>query len=297
MMAGASGWGWPSAPAILEARALRVAAALVVGAGLAASGATLQAILRNPLADPYVLGVSGGSALGAALAILGGLAGRYLAALPLAAFFGGLVTLALVYAIAGSNREPNLHSLLLSGVIVSALASSLLLVLITFASSEELRSVLWWMMGSLDAVSPLLLLVCFALTMGSLIGLRALACDLNALTLGTDTAYHVGAPPRRTILLGLALSTLATASAVALAGLIGFAGLIVPHAVRRILGADHRALIPVSAIAGALFLALCDALARSLVSPAELPVGVITALTGGPFFLFLLSRNRGVDSP
>jgi iron complex transport system permease protein len=295
LMAGASGWGWPGSSALMEARAIRLAAGLVVGAALALSGATLQAILRNPLAEPYVLGVSGGGALGAALAILSGLAGSHLTALPVAAFLGGLVTLALVCAIAGGGRDSNLHSLLLSGVIVSALASSLLLVLITFSSSDEMRSVLWWMMGSLDAVSPPLLAVCGLLTAGAGIGLRAMARELNALTLGQEIAYHVGVPPRRTLLLGLALSTLAAAAAVALAGLIGFVGLIIPHAVRRLFGPDHRVLLPVSALAGALFLAICDALARSVTAPVELPVGVLTALTGGPFFLFLLSRNRWGD--
>lgn len=292
LMAGSSGWGWPSSTAVLEARALRLAAGLVVGAALALSGTALQAILRNSLADPYVLGVSGGGALGAALAILGGLGGASLVALPVAAFIGGLVTLALVCAIAGGSREPNLHGLLLSGVIVSALASSLLLVLITYATSVELRSVLWWMMGSLDAVPPPLLAVCAALTAGAGLGLRALARELNALTLGLDAAYHVGVPPRRTLLAGLALATLAAASAVALAGLIGFVGLIIPHAVRRLVGPDHRILIPASALTGALFLAVCDSLARSVAGPVELPVGVLTALTGGPFFLFLLSRDR-----
>ncbi len=297
LMAGPAGFGWPDTGtavgrAVLRLRLYRLATAFTVGAGLAAAGVVLQALLRNPLADPYVLGVSSGGALGAALAILTGLAAFSPAVLPAAAFVTALATLALVYALANRPAGPSIYGLLLSGVIVSALASSLLMLLVSLAPVEGLHEITWWMLGSLEVASPRLLAVAAGAVGASLLLFLFLARDLNALTLGREMAHHVGVRTRVAVGLGLAGATLASAAAVSLAGLVGFVGLVVPHAVRTLTGADHRRLLPAAALGGGFFLVGCDAVARSLFAPVDIPVGVLTALTGGPFFLYLLRSRR-----
>ena len=283
-------WTGPSARAIFLLRASRVAAGFITGAALACSGAVLQAMLRNPLAEPYVLGVSGGSALGAALAIFFGGAGALV--LPASAFFSGLLALAVVYLLAHRGSSPSLYALLLSGVIIGSICSSLLMLIISIAPAEGLHSITWWMLGNLQVASFSLLAVSASLVFAAFCGTWMMARELNALTLGREMAHHLGVQTRFAVASGLALATLLAASAVALAGLIGFVGLIVPHTMRVLAGPDHRRLIPASALAGGIFLMLCDALARSVAAPVEIPVGVVTALVGGPFFLTLLRRRR-----
>lgn len=273
-------------------RLYRIAAGLLVGAALAISGAVLQALLRNPLAEPYVLGVSSGAAVGAALVILSGLATWHVLALPGGAFLAALATLLLVYALASRGGAPPVYGLILSGVVVSAMLNSLLLLLISFASVEGLHTVTWWMLGNLQVTSGTRLLACGGCVAAAFAVMGLLSRELNALTLGRDMAHHLGVRTSFVVALALGAATLAAASAVALGGLIGFVGLIVPHAVRHVVGADHRRLLPACALAGGLFLVLCDTVARFAAQPLELPVGVITALTGGPFFLFLLRRRK-----
>ncbi|MBI2440958.1 MAG: iron ABC transporter permease [Lentisphaerae bacterium] len=280
----------PLLRAILLLRASRVAAGFVVGAALACAGTVLQALLRNPLAEPYVLGVSGGSALGAALAIFFGAAGVFI--LPASAFVAGVLALLIVYLLAHQGGAPSLYALLLSGVIISSICSSLLMLIIALAPVEGLHSITWWLLGNLQVTSLPLLAVSATLVLAAFGGLWLMARELNALTLGREMAHHLGVRTGLVVTMGLALATLMTAAAVALAGLIGFVGLIVPHAMRALLGPDHRRLIPASALAGGLFLTLADTLARALIAPIEIPVGVITALMGGPFFLVLLRRRR-----
>ena len=281
-----------SGQAIFALRASRVAAGFLVGAALACAGVVLQALLRNPLADPYVLGVSSGAGLGAAAAILGGLAMRSAFALPGTAFIASALTLAVVYAIASDGGVPSVYGLILSGVIVSSVCSSILMFLVATAPVEGLHSVMWWLLGNLQPASPQLLAICATLIVAGCLGAWLLAGHLNAMTLGTEMAHHVGVRTGLTVTLGLALATLVTAAAVGLAGLIGFVGLIVPHVMRGLVGPDHRRLIPAAALCGGVFLALCDALARTLMAPVEIPVGVVTAVFGGPFFLFILRRRR-----
>jgi len=282
-------WGTPLGRAILSLRAGRVAAGFLVGAALACAGVMLQALLRNPLAEPYVLGISGGASLGAALAILAGAAGTF--RLPASAFLGGALALALVYGLASRSGAPALYALLLSGVIVGAVCSSLLMVLLSLAPVAGQHGITWWMLGNLQVMSWPLLGGCAVLIAASFAGLWLRARDWNALTLGSDMAWHLGVRTRLAMMFGLGLAALMTAAAVALAGLIGFVGLIVPHALRALTGPDHRRLLPAAALGGGLFLVLCDALGRALGAPGEIPVGVITALTGGPFFLALLRRR------
>ena len=300
LAAGPSGWGIPdlavpAGRAVLSLRAMRTGAGFFIGAGLSCAGVMMQALLRNPLADPYVLGVSSGGALGAALVIVvfgaGTAAG---AALPLGAFLAAAATLLLVMRLAGrtDGAGPSMYGLLLSGVIVAALLSSLLLLLVSIATQEGLRTITWWMLGNLQVHRPGLLAAGVLAIAAAVVGAGTLARDLDAMTLGRDMAHYLGVHTRRTVMLGLGLATLLASIAVALAGLIGFVGLVVPHAARALVGARHRRLIPAAAIGGGAFLVVSDALARTLFAPVEIPVGVVTALVGGPFFLYLLRCRR-----
>jgi iron complex transport system permease protein len=297
LMTGPAGIGWPVGGAgggnpLLILRIERLWAALAMGAGLAAAGVAFQAILRNPLAEPYVLGVSGGASLGAAGAMSLGVVASFWS-IPFAAFIGGTMTLAVVLRLARSDEgPPTLYGLILSGVIVSSVCSGLLMFLLTIAPSERAHSILWWMFGNLQMPPRALLEVGSVLLGLGLAGLVLLAPELDALTLGRETAHYVGVRTERLIPAILLLATLLAAVSVAIGGLIGFVGLVVPHAIRRLAGPVHRRLLPAAAVAGGLFLALSDVVARQILAPRELPVGVITALVGGPFFLALLKRRQ-----
>ncbi len=282
----------PTGLAILRLRWYRTLAALIVGTGLSVSGTVLQALLRNPLAEPYVLGISSGSALGAAVAIIFGLGMLSIYAVPLTAFAGAVLTLVLVYLLAGGKIAPAAHQLILSGVIVGSVLSSFLMFIISITPTRGIHNVMWWMLGNLSVTSQPLLTAAAALTVSGFLISWALAPSLNAMTLGQDMAHHIGVRTGRVLLLGLAAATLMAAAAVSLAGIIGFVGLVVPHTLRRLTGPDHRRLIPAAALSGGLFLALCDTVARTVMAPRELPVGVMTAMLGGPFFLAVLRRNR-----
>jgi len=285
---------------VIRLRLARILLAIVAGAGLSVAGVIFQALLRNPLAEPYVLGVSSGAGLAAALAIVLGSSalGPWLAALgpwalPAMAFVGALVTVLLVYSLA---REPDgslpVGTLLLSGVIVSAMLGSILMFLVSEASAEELHSVVWWLLGNLQIFDWQLLGVVTAIVAFGVLITVLYARDLNVMMLGDEPAAHLGMPVKRTRFLFLLLGSLMTAAAVAACGLIGFVGLIVPHAMRLVLGPEHRRLVPASALAGGTFLILADTFGRTVIAPTEIPIGVVTALLGGPFFLFLLRRRR-----
>ncbi len=297
VLSGPSGFGLPAIDtavgrAILSLRLSRIAAGLIVGAALSCAGVIFQALLRNPLAEPYILGVSSGAGLGAAAAILAGLGtAMTLFLLPVSAFAGAIITLLIALAVAGGTRAP-VYNLILSGVIVSAVASSILMFLVATAPRDGLHSVIWWMLGNLQPASRGQMVITACAVIGGIVAARAIAPQLDAMTLGREVAHHVGVRTERVTAIGLVLGSLLAASAVSLAGLIGFVGLIVPHVMRSLLGPGHRRLIPATALAGGVFLALCDALARSLLAPREIPVGVLTALCGGPFFLSIL-KLRG----
>jgi iron complex transport system permease protein len=296
LLCGGAGALWPDprtelGRAILLLRLHRVLCGFAVGAGLAVAGAVLQALLRNPLAEPYVLGVSSGAGLGAALVITLGLAVRSTFALPAGAFVCALVTLALVYALARQHGRTSIYGLLLSGVILSSIASSLLLLLLALATTEGLHGITWWLLGNLQSESTATLVLGSSLIAAAFLVVWWLARDLDALTLGPEMAHHLGIAPALVTTLGLVCATLMTAAAVAMSGLIGFVGLIVPHALRAVVGPGHRRLLPATALAGGCFLVLCDAFARTAFAPLEVPVGVVTALLGGPFFLWLLRRR------
>ena len=282
----------PTAEIVLEIRLPRALLAALVGAGLATAGALLQALLQNPLADPYVLGISGGAALGgvAALALGGGfwLGG---AAVPLVSFAGALGASLLLYAVAAAGGRAPAHSLLLTGVVFNAFASSLIVFVTSAADLSRVASVFLWLIGSVRLVEPALLAGVAALFgLGLAIAMRH-AYALNLIAQGDETASHLGVDVPRTRRHVLAASALMIGASVAVSGLIGFVGLIVPHLLRLTVGSDHRTLVPASALAGAAFLVSADTLARVVLAPIELPVGALTALVGGPLFLVLLRRE------
>ncbi|PNU20223.1 hypothetical protein C2E25_08530 [Geothermobacter hydrogeniphilus] len=275
---------------VLKIRLPRALLAALVGAALGASGSAFQAVLRNPLADPYILGVSGGAALGAVAALTLGFSSPLL--LPAAAFAGACGALLLVYWIARAHRGSP-HTLILSGVMVGSLASALLLFLLWMAPADPVRTAVFWLAGNL-ALADVGWLPWAALWTGlAFCGLWAQSGALDLLTQGEETAADLGLEVGRARLLLFAAAGALTAAAVALAGLVGFVGLTVPHVARLLWGASHRHLLPASALLGAAFLVLADALARTLLAPAEIPVGVVTALLGAPFFLYLLRRQQG----
>jgi len=288
--AGESAQGAGATSIVMELRLPRILAAILVGAALAVAGGAFQSLLRNPLADPYVLGTSSGAALGAAIAILlpiGGVAWE-LGGVQLAAFLGALASVGLVWRVAGiGSGEERIASVLLVGyAVASLLAAALSLVML--ASGANLRAIFSFLLGGLDGATwPRLAAAAFPLIAATtLLALRGRA--LAGFLLGDEAAQHLGVDVRRERRIAVALASLATAAAVALAGLIGFVGLVVPHLVRLAVGPDPRAVLPLSAIGGALLLLLADTIARSI----GVPVGVITALIGAPFLLWLLHRAR-----
>jgi len=275
---------------LLQVRLPRLLLGLLVGACLASVGVVLQALLRNPLADPYVLGVSSGAALGVALAILLGIGSTVfaLSVLPLCGFAGGLLSLVVVYRMALSYGRLPIHSLLLAGVILNSIFSALIMFITSIMEPNRSAGTMTWLMGTLTAPSypALAILACYL--MGGLFLLLKQARRLNILTLGEESARSLGIETEQVKRLVYLLSALITGAVVSVSGMIGFVGMVIPHAVRLMFGADHRLLLPASALIGGMYLMIADTAARTLLSPAEIPVGIITALAGGPFFIYLL---------
>jgi len=281
-----------SARIIQQIRLPRVILGFLVGGALAVSGAVMQGLFRNPLGSPYILGVASGASAGAAVAILAGWPA--MPWLSVSAFAGGLAATAIVYGISrGEDRRTSIFTLILGGVAVGALFSAVTSLVIFLSSrGERLADVVFWIMGSLGRAGwSGLAVLAPVFVLGTLV-VFAFSRDLDALSLGEQGAYHLGVDPQRTARLLLVCSTLLASAAVAMAGTIGFVGLIVPHVLRLILGPNHRILIPASALGGGLFLVLADIAARTVMRPVELPIGIITAFLGAPFFLYLL-RSRG----
>ncbi|MSQ77419.1 MAG: iron ABC transporter permease [Nitrospiraceae bacterium] len=282
-----------SAVILLEVRLPRLVLGFFVGGCLAAVGVTLQALLRNPLADPYVLGVSGGAAVGASLAIVTGLSAAGAVWLPLSAFAGSILSLVLLYRIAATYGYLSVHTLLLAGVIINALFSALIMFMTSLMDPTHAFRILSWMLGALAAPDDIALAVVASfLTFGGLL-LGRQARALNLLTVGEDSARSLGVDVERVKRTLLITTALLTGAVVSVSGLIGFVGMAVPHAVRMLCGADNRLLMPACVFAGGMFLVIADTVARTALAPAELPVGVMTALVGAPFFLYLLMARKG----
>jgi iron complex transport system permease protein len=287
------GEGEPTAVAIVrQLRLPRAVVASLVGAALAASGATFQALLRNPLAEPYILGVSGGAAVGAVSVIVLGLAARSAWIVPGAAFLGAIAAIVLVLRIAASvGRSLDTRILLLAGVVAGSFFNACILLALTLSDAESFRSAIFWMMGSFATSSWGAAGVFAAYSIPAILGLVALGRPLNLMAIGEETAANLGTSVETVKLAAYAVASLLAASAVAVAGVIGFVGLVMPHVVRIAWGSDYRFLIPASALLGASFLTGADTVARVVAAPTELPVGVVTAFVGVPFFVWLLRRS------
>ena len=284
----------PDAQIFFIARLPRTLAGALVGATLAAAGVVFQGLLRNPLATPFTLGVSAGAALGAMLAITFGPALAWVGVplAPLASFAGSLLAVGVVYLLASArHRGLSTDVLLLAGVTMNAFFSALILFVQYFADFAETFRILRWLMGDLDVGSYRPLAAALPMIVVAFAAFGWLARPLNLLSLGAEAAETRGLDVVRAQRTAFLSASLATGAAVSVGGPVGFVGIIVPHLVRLLVGADHRIVLPASALFGAAFLIGCDALARTLLAPLELPVGVITALIGGPFFLWLLVRR------
>ncbi|MEA2523290.1 MAG: heme transport system permease protein [Thermomicrobiales bacterium] len=270
----------------------RVVTAVLVGSALAVSGAALQGMFRNPLADPGLIGVSSGAALGAVTSVALGISFLGLATMPVAAFLGGMTTAITVYLISRHNGRTEIVTLVLTGIALNTIAGAGTGLLTYVASDQQLRAIVFWSLGSLGGATWKGVLATLPFVGVGLIFVPRWGQALNLFVLGEREAHHLGVDTERVRLELIVLTALMTGAAVAVAGVVGFVGLIVPHLIRLVAGPDHRIVLPASALFGASLLLLADLLARTIVAPAELPLGVLTALAGGPFLLVLMLRTR-----
>jgi iron complex transport system permease protein len=292
----------PDAEIFFRARLPRVLLGVAIGGGMAACGAVLQALLRNPLACPQMLGISGGASLGGILALiffpnwllsLGSGFLEEISWVPLAAFLGALLSMVLIYRFSLFHGRLHPYHLLLSGVILNSFIAAIIMFLNSIVDFYQAQGLLFWLMGSLSTRAYLTVAFIWGYIFLGFLWLWAKGLSLNLITLGEETAMQlgveIGAMQRQVFI----ASSLMIGAMVSVSGMIGFVGLMIPHVMRLIIGSDHRLLLPASFLAGGIFLCWADTLARILLAPAELPVGIITAFVGGPFFLFLLYREGG----
>lgn len=286
---------------LYDIRLPRVILGILIGAALAVSGAVMQGLFRNPLADPGLVGVSSGAGLGAitvivlgttALAPMVAVLGIY--ALPLAAFVGGLGTTLLLYRVATRRGQTSVATMLLAGIALGAMASAFAGMLVYLADDRQLRDLTFWSLGSLAGATWAKIAAAGPIILMALVATPFMARALNALALGEATAHHLGIPVQRFKNVAIVIVAGATGASVAVSGGIGFVGIVVPHLLRLLIGPDHRYLLPASALLGACLLLLADAVSRTIVAPAELPIGIVTAAVGAPFFLWILLRRRGI---
>lgn len=293
--------GIPSGDAliVLQVRLPRLLLGLLIGAALASCGALMQGLFRNPLADPGLVGVSAGAALAAAATItlgdtlLAPLIGPIpFGALPVGAFVGGLVTTWALYLVATRGGRTSIATMLLAGVAFGAMAGAVMGLISYLSDDRQLRDLSFWSLGSLGGATWTKVTAVFPLIFPMLLATPFLARGLNALALGEAEAYHLGVPVQRLKALAILLVAVSVGASVAGAGMIGFVGIVVPHVLRLVAGPDHRFLLPASALLGAVLLTAADTVARVIVAPAELPIGILTAAIGAPFFLWLLLRRQ-----
>ena len=286
---------------IYDIRLPRTILGVLIGAALAVSGATMQGLFRNPLADPGIVGVSSGAGLGAIIIIvLGGgfaapavvLLGIY--ALPLAAFLGGLATTLILYRVATRRGQTSIATMLLAGIALGALAGAFSGVMVYIANDQQLRDLTFWGLGSLAGATWTKIAAAGPIIALALIASPFLARGLNALSLGEASARHLGVPVQLFKNIAIVAVAAATGASVAVSGGIGFVGIVVPHLLRLLIGPDHRFLLPAAGLLGASLLLLADVVSRTIVAPAELPIGIVTAAVGAPFFLWILLRRRGI---
>ncbi|MFH0887447.1 MAG: iron ABC transporter permease [bacterium] len=292
-----AGFSFPIADAkidfiLWEVRLPRVIMTILVGAMLSLAGLIFQGILRNALADPFILGISGGAAVGAGLAFVLGISLGFFGT-PLFAFVGALIATAIVYSVSTVDGKRSPETLILAGVAIGSLAAAILALMILV--SGKLQPIYFWILGSFSGVSWNEVMIVLPYALIGFILAMLFVKDLNAMLLGDETAVSLGIEVERSRTILLVVGSLLAAAAVSLVGIIGFVGLIVPHILRLIFGTNHRVLVPLSIIGGALLLVVSDLISRMVVSPTELPIGIITAFIGAPFFIYLLRRRRKRD--
>jgi len=277
---------------LCDVRLPRILLGVAVGGALSLAGVILQGMFRNPLVEPYSMGISGGAALGVCMAIISRLGNRCgIWFLPVSGSIGAILTILVVYFLSTRRRVFNIRNVLLVGVMISFICSSLITLIMAVSRVEDLHGIIFWIMGSLE--QPNVLLVRFAVIVSVLsLALSYFFClELNALALGEEEALHLGISVENTKRLLFVMASVTTGLSVSVAGIIGFVGLVVPHFMRLFLGSDHRILLAASWLCGGIFLVFCDALARTIISPTELPVGVITGILGGIIFVYVLCRK------
>lgn len=265
---------------------------LAIGGSLSLAGAILQGIYRNPLVEPYTLGISGGASLGVTFAIVAGLHMLNILFLPLAGFIGAAATIFLVYTLSIGRGGLSVNRMLLIGVMISFISSSLMMFLMSITSADNIHGIVFWIMGSLDESNNTLIGAMIVLSISSLIVSYLFVMPLNALRLGEEKATHLGFNANSVIRILFIITSLLTGACIAVAGIIGFVGLVIPHIVRLWVGTDYRILLISSFLSGGIFLVLCDVMARTVIAPNELPIGVITGIVGGVVFIVLLSNSR-----
>ncbi len=282
--------GWESI--IFYVRFPRVVTTMLVGAALGTSGAVMQGVFRNPMADPGILGVSSGSSLGAVLAIYLGLPSQSIYFMPLFAACGALAASFLVFLLSSRGGKMPVMNMILSGIAISMFFGSVTTGILSFIRSDQVKQFLFWTMGSLNGRRWEDVKISFVPIISCIIILFFFSRDLNIMLLGEEEAQSVGLSPFKTRRRILIFSSILTATAVSVSGTISFVGLMVPHIIRLLIGPDHKVLIPASALGGAIFLLLCDLIGRTIAAPGEINVGIITSFLGAPYFLFLLNRTR-----
>jgi len=278
---------------IFKIRLPRSILAIAVGGSLSLSGVVLQTIFKNPLVEPYTIGISGGASLAVTIALISGLVskfGSYI--LSFAGFIGSIISILIIYLISLSLKNKNINNLLLIGVMISFISSSLITLLLSISSTDSINTILFWTMGSLNETNTKLIYFTFSISLISLFVLYFFTGPLNALRLGEIEAQYLGINTSFYINLLLLITSILTGTSIAIAGIIGFVGLIIPHIIKSIVGTDHRILIITSYFAGGIFLLLCDIIARTIISPNELPVGVVTGIIGGIVFIVILTRTQ-----
>ncbi|KPK41542.1 MAG: iron ABC transporter permease [Omnitrophica WOR_2 bacterium SM23_29] len=278
---------------IFDIRLPRIILGLAIGGALSISGVILQGMFRNPLVEPYTLGISGGAALGVCLNIVLGLNRTFGAfSLPVSGFIGAVMVILLVYWLSIRRGILKIQGLLLCGVMISFISSSLIMLIMAVSRTEDLHGIVFWIMGSLEEPNWALIKLALWVSVFGLVISYLFCLDLNALSLGEEEALHLGVNIERTKRLLFIIASLLTGCSVSVVGIIGFVGLVVPHFVRMFVGSDHRILLASSFLAGGAFLIFCDTLARTIISPLELPVGVITGILGGSIFVYAMTKRQ-----
>ncbi|MBU4310237.1 iron ABC transporter permease [bacterium] len=278
---------------LFDIRLPRIILGFAIGGALSLAGVILQGMFRNPLVEPYTLGISGGAALGVCLNIVFRLNKALgILSLPLCGFLGALLVILLVYSLSMRKGILKIQGLLLTGVMISFISSSLIMLIMAISRTEDLHGIVFWIMGSLEEPNWFLIKIALLVSILGLVISYLFSIDLNAFALGEEEALHLGVNTERTKKILFILASLLTGCSVSMAGIIGFVGLVVPHFVRMFVGGDHRILLVSSFLCGASFLIFCDTLARTVISPMELPVGVITGILGGSLFVYALTKRQ-----